>query len=41
MIHAGYLVTGAIRIHYWYKNADLSTDASDSNVQHTKLEKNK
>lgn len=32
MIHASCLVTGAIRIYYWYKNAELVTDASDSNV---------
>ena len=32
MTHASCLVTGAIRIYYWYKTAELLTDASDPNV---------
>ena len=32
VIHGSCLVTGAIRIYYWYKNAELLTDSSDSNV---------
>ena len=32
MIHASCLVTGAIRIYYWYKNAELLTDSSDPDV---------
>ena len=32
MIHASCLITGVIRIYYWYKNAELLPDASDFNV---------
>lgn len=32
MTHVSCLVTGAIRIYHWYKNAELLTDASDPNV---------
>lgn len=32
VMHDSCLVTGAIRIYYWYKNAELLTDANDPNV---------